>query len=140
MRALVVLAIALLFAPAAAAKGKMSLALGDPSPATTQRVTVALQMETTVGPNAHVFVIAVAPGRNMYDLMSKLTQPPSPVNESVRIPRDGFGVDLKQTGPHRWRAFVRFPRAGTWQLVVPNWGGAPGYAMPPPIVRRVVVS
>ena len=39
----------------------------------------------------------------------------------------------------RWAANVRFPRPGSWRLVVPNWG-APGYAIPPPVIRVVRVT
>jgi hypothetical protein len=140
MRWLVAALIALALAPVAGAKGKMTMSLGDSTPAVAQAVTVALKMEFALDADAKVMVIAVAPGKNMYDLMSRFTNPADPANASVRVPRDGFAVDLARLGPHRWRAFVRFPRPGRWRLVVPNWGGAPGYAMPPPIVRMVTVN
>jgi hypothetical protein len=48
------------------------------------------------------------------------------------------GVELTRHGA-TWRGVVRFRRAGRWLLVVPNWG-APGYALPPPVVRSVRVA
>jgi hypothetical protein len=33
---------------------------------------------------------------------------------------------------------ARFPSLGRWELMVPNWG-APGYAIPPPVIRALRV-
>ena len=129
----------LVLASQADAKGKMTLTLGDSSPAVAQRITVSLRMEFTVKPSASVRLVAVAPGASMYDMLSFVTQPPS-ASPRAQIPRDGFSFELARVAPHRWRAFVSFPRTGKWLLVVPNWGGSPGYAMPPPIVRQLRVS
>ena len=51
---------------------------------------------------------------------------------------DRYAVRLRREG-RGWRATVRFERPGRWRLVVPNWG-APGYAIPPPVVRVVSVT
>lgn len=83
-----------------------------------------------------MLLAAVAPGRSMFDVMGTLMG--SRVAHAA-IPRDGFGIELERVAPHRWRAYVQFPRAGRWQLVVPNWG-AVGYAIPPPLVRQLSVS
>jgi hypothetical protein len=133
------LLVLLALAPAAGAKGRMTLALGDSSPAVGQPITVSLRVEFTLERDATVRVAAVAPGASMYDVIATVTHTLAG-GPAARTPHDGFGVELRRVAQHRWRAFVRFPRAGRWQLVVPNWGGAPGYAMPPPIVRDVRVS
>jgi len=54
------------------------------------------------------------------------------------VPRDGFEIALTRVRPDRWRGVARLPRKGRWELVVPNWV-AVGYAIPPPLVRVVVV-
>ena len=41
--------------------------------------------------------------------------------------RMGFLRRLTRVGPDTWRATIRFPKAGSWRLVAPNWC-APGYA------------
>jgi hypothetical protein len=35
---------------------------------------------------------------------------------------------------------VTFPRRGDWRLVVPNWAGVQGIAIPPPIMRTISVG
>ena len=45
---------------------------------------------------------------------------------------------LRRTGPKTYTATVRFPRAGNWRLIVPNWI-ASGSASPPPADRTVRV-
>jgi hypothetical protein len=49
-----------------------------------------------------------------------------------------FEPRLQRTGPKTYTATFRFPRGGTWRLIVPNWG-APGSASPPPVDRKVRV-
>ena len=137
MRALAVLAAALMLAPAAAAKGKMTLVLGDSTPAVGQRITVLLRMADRV-PKPHVVVVAVAPGRDWYDVVGVVTGQSRIARAD--IPKDGFGIELEHVGGDRWRAFVSFTRPGRWQLAVPNWGGATGFAVPPPILRSVAVG
>jgi hypothetical protein len=45
---------------------------------------------------------------------------------------------LRRTGPKEFRATVRFPRGGTWRLIVPNWNDQ-GSTSPPPVARTVKV-
>lgn len=57
--------------------------------------------------------------------------------------RDAFGqtffdVQLVRAGPHTFTATIRFPYAGRWRLIVPNWGGT-GSAAPAPLDRYVRV-
>ena len=53
-------------------------------------------------------------------------------------PRLGFLAHMRRSSGPSWRATVEFPRAGDWQLIVPNWCAA-GYATPLPAVRVVTV-
>jgi hypothetical protein len=114
----------------------MTLSLGDSSPQVGQPITVLLRLETTSKPE--VMVIAVAPGRSWYDVVGVATGQSRIARAD--LPRDGFRVDLTHVGSDRWRAYVSFPRRGDWRLVVPNWGGVPGFAIPPPIMRTIRVG
>ena len=127
----------LVLAPSTAAKARMSLVVGDASPAVGQPTTLVLRMELAQG-HTDVMVVAVAPGHGWYDVVGTVTGHSSRAH--ARIPRDGFRVRLTRVAADRWRAFVSFPRPGRWLLVVPNWGGVPGFAIPPPIMRPVRVS
>ena len=68
-------------------------------------------------------LIAVPPGMGMYDAIKAEKR---------------YGVALTKRGA-TWRGTFRFPRRGRWLLVVPNWG-APGYALPPPVIKKVRVG
>jgi hypothetical protein len=57
----------------------------------------------------------------------------------VRYETTFFEVRLRRTGPKTYKASVRFPRGGRWRLIVPNWG-APGSASPPPVDRALRVQ
>ena len=133
---LLVLAV-LAAAPPAGAKFKMTLALGDSSPRVGQPITVVLQTGSVLSDAEIMHLVAVAPGRPMLDVIGAVTGGSRIAHAAV--PRDGFGIELERVAPHRWRAFVRFPRTGLWQIVVPNWGPV-GYAIPPPVVRQLRVS
>jgi hypothetical protein len=132
-----VLAAALL-APAASAKGKMTLTLGDATPAAGQPVTVVMRYAEVLRPSATIRVIVVAPKRSWHDVVGAVTGGTS--FSQAELPRDGFAVKLTRVAPHRWRGVVRFPRPGRWLVVVANYGDAPGFALPPPIRRPVQVS
>jgi hypothetical protein len=134
----VVASFALLFvlAPPAGAKGRMTLTLGDSTPGVGQRITVVLRLDAA--PKPQVMVIAVAPGRSWYDVVGVATGQSQIARAD--LPRDGFRVDLSHVASDRWRAYVSFPRRGHWRLVVPNWGGVPGIAIPPPIMRTISVG
>jgi hypothetical protein len=49
-----------------------------------------------------------------------------------------FYPRLRRTGPKEFTATVRFPRGGTWRLIVPNWNDQ-GSTSPPPVQRTVRV-
>ncbi len=119
------------------AEGKMTLSLGDSSPTTGLAITVVLRMANTIE-KPRVVVIAVAPGRNWYDVVGTVTGASRLTH--AQIPKDGYGIELVHVAGDRWRAYASFSRAGRWLLVVPNWGGAPGFAIPPPIMRHIDVS
>jgi hypothetical protein len=125
-----------LLAPPAGAKGRMTLTLGDSTPSVGQRITVVLRLDAA--PKPQVMVIAVAPGRSWYDVVGVATGQSQIARAD--LPRDGFRVDLSHVAGDRWRAYVSFPRRGHWRLVVPNWGGVPGFAIPPPIMRTISVG
>jgi hypothetical protein len=135
MRVLVTAAVlALLVAPAATAKFRISLALGDSTPAVRQSTTVVVR--SAVDLEYDLKLIAVAPGKSWYDVVGVVTGDSRIAR--ANIPRDGFAVPLVRTAPNRWRGYVKFPRRGKWRLVVPN--GAPvGFSIPPPVMRPVVV-
>lgn len=134
-RVLIVVAAALLcLVPAASAKFKMSLALGDNSPKVGQPITVVLRAGVDL--DYDLKLIAVAPRKSWYDVVGKITGDSS--RARARIPRDGFEVPVVRIAPNRWRALVKFPRPGKWRLLIPN--GAPvGFMIPPPVMRTVVV-
>src|SRR5262245_41589560 len=114
----------------------MTLAFGDSSPAVGQPITIVLQTEQVIPEDGGMKLAAVAPGRSIVDVVGVVMG--SRVANAA-LPRDGFGISLQRVEPHRWRAFVRFPKAGAWQVVVPNWGPV-GYAIPPPVVRQLHVA
>lgn len=127
--------LALCLVPAATAKFRISLALGDSTPAVRQPVTVVVR--SGVDLDYDLKLIAVAPGKSWYDVVGVITGDSRIAR--ANIPRDGFAIRLVRRAPNRWHGLVRFPRAGRWRLVVPN--GAPvGFAIPPPVMRTVVVG
>lgn len=135
MKILVTAAVlALCVAPAATAKFRLSLALGDGSPTVGQPITVVLR--AVIDLDYDLELIAVAPGKSWYDVVGVVTG--DSVLAKASIPRDGFAVPVVRVAPNRWRAFVTFPRAGRWRLIVPNWGPN-GFAIPPPLTLTVVV-
>jgi hypothetical protein len=135
VRALLAVAVlALSSAPAASAKFKMWLTVGDRTPAVAQPVTVVLHSEVPLTYNLKL--IAIAPGKDWYDVVGKVTGDSSRAKAS--IPRDGFAVPVVRAAPDRWRAIVKFPHAGRWRLVIPN--AAPqGFMIPPPVIQTVIV-
>ncbi len=126
--------LALCVAPAATAKFRLSLSLGAGSPKAGQPITVVLR--SGVDLDYDLELIAVAPGKSLYDVIGTVTGASGMAEAS--IPRDGFAVPVVRVAPDRWRALVSFPRPGRWRLIVPNWG-PDGFAIPPPLTRTVVV-
>ena len=133
--ALVALA-CLALAPVAGAKFGMALVLGKGSPRAGAPFTVSLRTDVDLPPDHELRLIAVAPGRIRSEVLGTITA--STGDPTARVPVDGFEVTLVRVRPDRWRGVVSLPRKGRWQLVVPNWGPE-GYAIPPPLVRFVVV-
>jgi hypothetical protein len=124
--ALVVGAIA---APAAFAKGKLTVAVSDRTPAAGRPFTVTVRTRWVVPPNDWLRLIAVAPGKGWYDVVGTVTGDSSLAHANV--PHDGFEIKLVRVAPKTWRATVGLPRAGRWRLVVPN-GTHLGFMVPPP--------
>jgi hypothetical protein len=127
--------IALCLAPVASAKFKLWLTLGDSTPRIGQPVRVVLHAEQDL--DYDLKLIAVAPDKSLRDVVGRVTGDSSRGRAS--IPRDGFAVPVTRIAPNRWRAFVKFPRAGRWRLLIPN-GAAVGFTIPPPALETVVVS
>jgi len=127
--ALSVVCVAVLAAPPAFAKGEISVRLGNATPQVGQQFTVYVRTGYSVPADDWLRLIAVAPGKNWYDVVGVVTG--DSTIASASIPRDGFGVPLVRTGRFTWRATVSLPRAGRWRLVVPNFGHA-GFMVPPP--------
>jgi hypothetical protein len=123
------LCVAAIAAPAALAKGRISIALGDTTPRVGQPFTVDLRTGWVVPANDWLRLIAVAPGKSWYDVVGTVTGDSSLAHAD--IPHDGFEIKLRRVGPRRWRAVVRLPRAGRWRLVIPN-GTHLGFMVPPP--------
>jgi hypothetical protein len=115
--------LALVLVPAAEAKFRLRMVLSDGHPSVGQTVRVTVHANPVQPPHASLRLLAIPPGVRLYGALA------SERRYAVPLVREGRG----------WRATVRFRRAGRWLLVVPNWG-APGYAIPPPIVRVVPVT
>lgn len=114
--------VALVAAGPAEAKYAIRLTLSDSTPVVGQPVRVVLRADSA-DPGGTLRLVAVPPRITMYAAIRAETF---------------FNVRLRQDGA-AWRGTVRFNRPGRWLLVVPNWG-APGYAMPPPVAKSVLVS
>ena len=138
MKVLAVLVVAAgVLAPAAFAKFRMTMALGDSTPAAGRPCTVVVRTEQAIPSDDFIKLNAVAPGKGWYDVVGRVTGDSSIAQAD--IPHDGFQIELRRTGPKTWRAFARLPRPGRWRLVVPNFGSH-GFMIPPPLMRWVRVS
>ncbi len=123
------LCVAAIAAPAAFAKGHISVAVGDSTPRVGQPFTVHVHTGYVVPSDDWLRLIAVAPGKSWYDVVGTVTGDSSLTH--ANIPHDGFGIKLVRVGAKDWRALVRLPRPGRWRLVVPN-GTHQGFMVPPP--------
>ena len=124
-----VLFLTALAAPAALAKGRLTVTIGDSTPAAGQSFDVDVRTDFVVPPNDWLRLIAVAPGKDWYDVVGTVTGDSSRAH--AHIPHDGFEIKLERTAPKSWHATVRLPRAGRWRLVLPN-GTHAGFMVPPP--------
>jgi hypothetical protein len=125
----VVLCVALIAAPAAFAKGRLSITLSDSTPRAAQQFTVRVRTGWVVPANDWLRLIAVAPGKDWYQVVGTVTGDSSRTH--ANLPQDGFEIKLVRAGPRNWRAIVRLPRPGRWRLVIPN-GTHRGFMVPPP--------
>jgi len=125
----VVLCVAVIAAPAAFAKGRLSITLSDSTPRAGQQFTVRVRTGWVVPANDWLRLIAVAPGKDWYQVVGTVTGDSSRTH--ANLPHDGFEIKLVRVGPRGWRALVRLPRPGRWRLVIPN-GTHLGFMVPPP--------
>lgn len=125
----IVVVVAAIAAPAAFAKGQITVRISDRAPRVGQTFVVRLHTGWIVPANDWLRLIAVAPGKGWYDVVGTVTGDSSLTH--ARIPHDGFEIKLKRVAPNEWRALVRLPRPGRWRLVVPN-GTHLGFMVPPP--------
>ena len=85
-------------------------------------------------------LVVVAPRVSVMDVVAASTQGGGASSPSqVEMPHDGFAVLMRRAGPSTWWAKVRFARAGSWRLVIPNWS-LQGYATPLPLVKTIHVT
>ena len=130
--ALLAVAVALVAAPPAAAKFRITLELQPKRPWVKRPLTVTMRTDIALPQRHGLRLVAIGPRGGMYQVLTAVERGRA-IRRTV-----GFGVPLTRTGPKAYTATVRFPRGGRWRLVVPNWG-APGFAYRPPVVRPVVV-
>lgn len=125
----IVVCVAAIAAPAAFAKGRISITLSDTTPRVGQQFTVRVRTGWVVPANDWLRLMAVAPDKDWYQVVGTVT------GDSTRthadLPHDGFEIKLLRVGPRNWRALVRLPRPGRWRLVTPN-GTHLGFMVPPP--------
>ena len=142
----ILLGLSLTFALGAGAKFGIQLKVSRSQPRIGQPVSILIRTEPLGTETCRMRLVAVAPGVNRYHALDafiiggySVMGPFGSTFHRLRpTPRLGFLAHLRRSSPTTWRATVKFPRAGRWQLVVPNWC-APGYASPPPAVRIVTV-
>ena len=130
--------VALCVVPAASAKFKVSLSLSHPAPRLGVTVTAVIRADSRQGADCSMRLYAVAPGIDIYEALDAFTSVAVDLHRTRPPSRLGFIIATRRTGAAVWKATIRFPRAGHWKLVVPNWC-AGGYALPPPVVRAVAV-
>jgi hypothetical protein len=123
------LCLAAFAAPAALAKGRISVVVSDSTPRVGRAFTVTVRTGFVVPANDWLRLIAVAPGRRWYDVVGTITGDSSLAHAD--IPRDGFEIKLVRIEARTWHAVVRLPRQGRWRLVLPN-GTHVGFMVPPP--------
>jgi hypothetical protein len=123
------LAVAAIAVPAASAKGRIDVRVGDSTPQVGHPFTVYVHADWRLPPNDWLRLIAVAPGKGWFDVVGHVTGDSSTARAS--IPHDGFEITMHRIGLSDWRAVVGLPRVGRWRLVVPN-GTRYGFMVPPP--------
>jgi hypothetical protein len=112
-------AVALLLMPSAEAKFSISLTVEPVRPMVGQSARVTMRTGVVLPRKHGMRLNAVGPWHEQFG-------------------QAFVDVKLVRIGPRAFRANLRFPYAGRWRLIVPNWG-APGSAYPPPVDRPVRV-
>jgi hypothetical protein len=123
------LCVAAIAAPAAVAKGKVTISIGDPTPRVGRPFAVDVRTSWRVPPNDWLRLIAVARGKDWYQVVGTVTGDSSRTH--ANLPHDGFEVRMRRAGAYSWRAVVRLPRPGRWRIVLPN-GTHVGFMVPVP--------
>jgi hypothetical protein len=139
MRALFgALLVALLAAPTASAgKVTFTLAVNHKAPVVGEQTTVTISSNhVLLGIDPHVVV--VAPHTSLRNVVTTLVASPS--RPLAHIPQDGFEIPVIRVAQNRWRAQVRFPKAGRWSVLIGAVGPLPalGPALPPVVPLAVV--
>jgi hypothetical protein len=141
-----VVALSLWLALGASAKFGLQLSVSRAQAHIGQPVSVLIRTGPVGAGACRMRLVAVAPGINRYHALDAFIDggysvmgPSGPSFHRLRAtPRLGFLARTRRTSATSWRATVKFPRRGRWQLIVPNWC-APGYASPLPAVRVITV-
>lgn len=133
--AALITASALCLTPAASAKGRYWIDVGDSRPRVGQPITVVLRSSWT--PRYDLRLFAIAPAKNWFEVVATITGDSSFLYDAV-IPRDGFQVSLRRMAGRRWRGFVKFPRPGRWRLIEPC--GCKAGLSTPQVTKIVIVG
>lgn len=117
--ALAAAAAAFVSVPSAGAKFSISLNVEPAQPWVKRPARVVARTGITLPKDHGLQLHVVGPGRARYETAV-------------------FYFRLRRIGPRAFGATVRFPRGGSWRLIVPNWNDQ-GSTSPPPAERRVRV-
>jgi hypothetical protein len=139
-------ALAVCGVPSADAKLGLRLSLSTDTPRVRHAVRVVVRTAELPGADCRMRLLAVAPGESAFEALDAFVSGGYSVNgpqgstfHALRpTPRMGFMRALSRERPTAWRATIRFPKAGRWRLIVPNWCG-PGYVYPSPVDRLLTV-
>jgi len=129
-------ALALGLTSTASAKFPIELSLSSDEPTVGEAVRIVVRTDTRQARGCKMQLLALAPGISKNRALAAFISggigvigPSGPSFHRIRpTPRMGFLVRMARTGPKTWRRIIRFPRAGRWRLIVPNWC-APGYVL-----------
>jgi hypothetical protein len=109
MKRAVVAAVALLFAPSAEAKFRMTLTLEPGRPVARATARLTLRTDVALARPHGIRLFAVGPWR-------------------AQSGQGSFEVKLRRAGPRTLEANVRFPYPGRWHLDVPPSGATARFA------------
>lgn len=133
-------------APGAAAKFGVRLLVSPSQPRVGRPVSILIRTGPVGAELCRMQLLAVAPGIDRFKALDPLLSggyavggPQGSSFHRLRTTsRFGFRQRMQRSGPAEWNATVRFPRAGDWHVIVPNWC-APGWASPLPADRKITV-